>query len=101
MTKAQTLADQLLTGDRRALARAITLVESRKGDHRVEAEELVDLVARADAKALRIGLTGTPGVGKSTFIEALGKYLTGKGHKVAVLAVDPSSARSGTYLTPR
>lgn len=81
-------------GDRRALARAITLVESARADHRAEALGLLaDL--RPGPQALRIGLSGTPGVGKSTFIEAFGLMLTGQGLRVAVLAVDPSSARSG------
>ena len=82
------------TGDRRALARAITLVESARQDHRAEALALIDAL-RPAREALRIGLSGTPGVGKSTFIEAFGLMLTGQGLKVAVLAVDPSSARSG------
>jgi LAO/AO transport system kinase len=81
-------------GDRRALARAITLVESGRADHRAEALALLDAL-RPGPQALRIGLSGTPGVGKSTFIEAFGLMLTGQGRKVAVLAVDPSSARSG------
>ena len=82
------------TGDRRALARAITLVESARADHRAVALALIDAL-RPAREALRIGLSGTPGVGKSTFIEAFGLMLTGQGLKVAVLAVDPSSARSG------
>ena len=82
------------SGDRRALARAITLVESARPDHRAEALALLG-VLRHGPQALRIGLSGTPGVGKSTFIEAFGLMLTGRGLKVAVLAVDPSSARSG------
>jgi LAO/AO transport system kinase len=81
-------------GDRRALARAITLVESARADHRAEALALLGML-RSDRQALRIGLSGTPGVGKSTFIEAFGLMLTGQGLRVAVLAVDPSSARSG------
>ncbi len=81
-------------GERRALARAITLVESGRSDHRAQALELLDKVGK-ERQALRIGLSGTPGVGKSTFIEAFGMMLTEKGLKVAVLAVDPSSARSG------
>ncbi len=93
------LADRILTGDRRALARAITLVESRREDHRAQATALLDRlraqVKRSRREALRIGLSGTPGVGKSTFIESFGCMLTGQGLKVAVLAVDPSSARSG------
>lgn len=87
------LAQDLAAGDRRALARAITLVESARPDHRTQA---LDLLARLPRRqALRIGLTGTPGVGKSSFIEAFGLMLTAQGKRVAVLAVDPSSARSG------
>ncbi len=82
-------------GDRRALARAITLVESARPDHRAEALALLAALRPPGREALRIGLSGTPGVGKSTFIEAFGLMLTGQGLKVAVLAVDPSSARSG------
>jgi len=82
-------------GDRRALARAITLVESARPDHRAEALALLAALRTPKREALRIGLSGTPGVGKSTFIEAFGLMLTGQGLKVAVLAVDPSSARSG------
>ena len=89
------LAAGILGGERRALARAITLVESRREDHRAEAAALLDRLAGAGKQALRIGLSGTPGVGKSTFIEAFGMMLTGQGLRVAVLAVDPSSARSG------
>ena len=84
-----------MAGDRRALARAITLVESARADHREAAEALLEQLAGAGREALRIGLSGTPGVGKSTFIEALGLALTRQGKRVAVLAVDPSSARSG------
>ena len=89
------LAEAVTLGDRRALARAITLVESGRADHRAKAEALLENLAQSDRQALRIGLSGTPGVGKSTFIEAFGCLLTGQGLRVAVLAVDPSSARSG------
>ncbi|WP_343116087.1 methylmalonyl Co-A mutase-associated GTPase MeaB [Ostreiculturibacter nitratireducens] len=89
------LAKWVVEGDRRALARAITLVESARADHRQAATQLLERLARGGREALRIGLSGTPGVGKSTFIEAFGTMLTGKGLRVAVLAVDPSSARSG------
>ena len=82
-------------GDRRALARAITLVESARPDHRDQALALLSALRQPTRQALRIGLSGTPGVGKSTFIEAFGLMLTRLGLKVAVLAVDPSSARSG------
>ena len=89
------LFQPLLDGDRRALARAITLVESTRADHRSRATTLLDALRGRGREALRIGLSGTPGVGKSTFIEAFGMMLTGQGLRVAVLAVDPSSARTG------
>ncbi len=89
------LSDKILQGDRRALARAITLVESGRDDHREQALALLERLAKADRQALRIGLSGTPGVGKSTFIEAFGMMLVERGLRVAVLAVDPSSTRSG------
>lgn len=85
----------LLDGDRRALARAITLVESTRSDHRDRAAGLLDDLREAGREAVRVGLSGTPGVGKSTFVEAFGTMLTDKGLRVAVLAVDPSSARTG------
>jgi len=85
----------ILAGDRALLARAITLVESRAVTHQVPAAALLDAVLPHAGKALRIGITGVPGVGKSTFIDALGSLLTQAGHRVAVLAVDPSSARTG------
>ncbi len=89
------LADRVIAGERRALARAITLVESSRADHRALAVELGRRLAGTERQALRLGMSGTPGVGKSTFIESFGMLLTAKGMKVAVLAVDPSSARSG------
>lgn len=89
-----TTAQKIRTGDRRALARAITLVESTRAQDRALAADLLADLGTA-RQALRIGLSGTPGVGKSTFIEAFGKMLTGQGLRVAVLAVDPSSTRSG------
>ncbi len=89
------LADKIVQGDRRALARAITLVESSRADHRDDATALLERLRAEGREALRIGLSGTPGVGKSTFIDGFGGMLTGDGLKVAVLAVDPSSARSG------
>ena len=88
------LVPSLQSGDRRSLARAITLVESARADHRAQALELLQALG-SGKQALRIGLSGTPGVGKSTFIESFGLMLTGQGKRVAVLAVDPSSARSG------
>jgi len=93
--KAGPSAGDILAGNRRALARAITLAESSRPDHRARAETLLAELLPATGKAIRVGLSGPPGVGKSTFIESFGGYLTGKGRKVAVLAVDPSSARSG------
>jgi LAO/AO transport system kinase len=89
------LAAGVIAGDRRALARAITLVESTRPDHRAAALDLGDALRATGRQALRIGLSGTPGVGKSTFIESFGRLLTAQGLRVAVLAVDPSSARSG------
>lgn len=90
----QDLATRIAAKDRRALARGITLVESGRADHRVQAAEVLAALPQ-DRQALRIGLSGTPGVGKSTFIESFGMMLTGMGLRVAVLAVDPSSSRSG------
>jgi LAO/AO transport system kinase len=89
------LAKAIRTGDRATLARAITLIESKREDHRKRAHQLVQDLLPHTGKAIRIGITGSPGVGKSTTIDALGSFLTGKGHKVAVLAVDPSSTRTG------
>jgi len=89
------LAQRLIGGERRALAQAITLVESGRADHRAQASQLLEAARKTERQSLRIGLSGTPGVGKSTFIEAFGLMLTGQGQRVAVLAVDPSSARSG------
>src|SRR5262245_60614152 len=89
------LAAQVRSGDRASLARAITLVESRRGDHQASARDLVQALLPATGKAIRVGITGSPGVGKSTTIDALGMFLIEQGHKIAVLAVDPSSARSG------
>ena len=89
------LTSGVITGDRRALARAITLVESTRADHRAQARALLDALAKTGRQALRIGLSGTPGVGKSTFLESFGLMLTGQGLRVAVLAVDPSSVLSG------
>ncbi len=94
-TTTQDLADRVLAGERRALARAVTLVESTRADHRAAATNLLETVRGHGRQALRIGLSGTPGVGKSTFIEAFGMALVEAGLKVAVLAVDPSSNRSG------
>ena len=89
------LADAIRRGDRTALPRAITLVESTRPDHRDRAQKLLlELMGQAGG-AMHVGITGVPGVGKSTAIEALGMYLIERGHRVAVLAVDPSSTRTG------
>ena len=82
-------------GERAVLARTITLVESKRLDHQRSARQLVQSLLPHTGAARRVGITGAPGVGKSTTIDALGRHLTGRGHKVAVLAVDPSSARTG------
>ena len=89
------LVEGVLSGDRRAIARAITLVESRRPDHREQAQELLVELLPHTGSTRRIGISGVPGVGKSTFIDQLGVTLTSGGSRVAVLAVDPSSARSG------
>ncbi len=89
------LAPGVLAGERRALAKAITLVESTRSDHREQADALLTEVMPATGRALRLGISGVPGVGKSTFIEAFGAFLLEHGHRVAVLAVDPSSSLSG------
>src|SRR4249919_3315851 len=83
------------SGDRAMLARAITLIESKRADHRRTAHQLVQELLPLTGKGVRLGITGAPGAGKSTTIDVLGAHLTGKGHKVAVLAVDPSSTRTG------
>lgn len=88
-------AARIIDGDRRTLARAITLTESTRADHRLAAEALLNEVMPATGAALRLGVSGAPGAGKSTFIEAFGLHQIERGHRVAVLAVDPSSRRSG------
>jgi GTPase len=90
-----TLARRVRDGDRASLARAITLIESKRADHRKQAYTLVQELLPLTGKAVRVGITGAPGVGKSTTIDTLGTYLTNRGSKVAVLAVDPSSTRTG------
>ena len=92
---AHELVDGVLSGDRAAVGRAVTLVESTKPDHRADARRLLDALAPHAGGAQRVGVTGVPGVGKSTFIEALGSMLTAVGHRVAVLAVDPTSTVTG------
>jgi LAO/AO transport system kinase len=89
------LIDRLLSGDRAALARAITLIESRKPAHQQMARALMQALLPQTGKAMRVGITGVPGVGKSTLIDTLGSNLTEEGHRIAVLAIDPSSSRTG------
>lgn len=88
-------AREVITGNRRALAKAITLIESTRSDHQERAQRLLEALMPATGRSIRIGISGVPGAGKSTFIEAFGTYLTSQGLRIAVLAVDPSSARSG------
>jgi len=95
LTDLDTLAQGILGGGRRALARGITLIESTRPDHRAEAEVLLEKLLPSTGRSIRIGISGVPGVGKSTFIEAFGTHVIGLGHKVAVLAIDPSSKRGG------
>ena len=89
------LSAAIRSGDRSALAKAITLVESARADHRERAQELLLELMPQAGESMHVGITGVPGVGKSTAIEALGMYLIEQGHRVAVLAVDPSSTRTG------
>ncbi len=93
------MLDAILLGDsseqRRAIAKAITLLESTRADHRAQADELLTALLPHTGKSFRLGISGVPGVGKSTFIEALGLYLIANGHRVAVLTIDPSSTVSG------
>jgi len=91
----EALADGVRAGNRRSLAKAITLVESTRADHQEAAQRLLEVLLPATGQAARVGISGVPGVGKSTFIEAFGLHLIGTGKRVAVLAVDPSSARFG------
>ncbi len=95
----QQLLEGVLRGDaqsqRRAIAKAITLLESTRADHRLQADELLTAILPHSGRSFRLGISGVPGVGKSTFIEALGLYLIAKGHRVAVLTIDPSSSVSG------
>src|ERR671913_197649 len=93
--KTDVTAEAVQSGDRAALARAITLMESRRPDHREAARALLQSLMPSTGKAVRVGITGVPGVGKSTAIDTLGSMLTEQGHRVAVLAVDPSSTRTG------
>ncbi|MDP7720904.1 methylmalonyl Co-A mutase-associated GTPase MeaB [Mycobacterium sp. TY814] len=95
MTSVEELADAIRSGDRAALPRAITMLESTRADHRERSQQLLLALLPDAGNAHRVGITGVPGVGKSTTIEALGMHLIEQGHKVAVLAVDPSSTRTG------
>jgi LAO/AO transport system kinase len=92
---AETVCVAIRAGDRRAIARTITLLESTRSDHAERGQQILDALVGDTGGAVRVGITGPPGVGKSTFIEALGLHLVGKGHRVAVLAVDPSSPVTG------
>ena len=98
-SEAEALAAGVRAGDRRALAKAITLVESTRADHQEAAQRLLGILLPHTGNAARIGVSGVPGVGKSTFIEAFGLHLIGIGKRVAVLAVDPSSARTGAAFS--
>jgi len=91
----QTLIDGVLAGQRRSLAKAITLIESTRGDHQQRAQQVLNNLLPHTGRAIRVGISGVPGAGKSTFIEALGNWLIDHGHRLAVLAVDPSSSVSG------
>jgi len=91
----EALAEGVLDSNRRALAKAITLIESTRPDHQRDAQRLLEHLLPHSGNAIRVGISGVPGVGKSTFIDAFGTYLTSIGRRVAVLAVDPSSARTG------
>ena len=85
----------IIAGHRRELARAITMIESTRQDHRMSTEALLDRLRPHSRHSFRLGISGVPGVGKSTFIEAIGLHIIERGHRVAVLAVDPSSPKSG------
>ena len=91
----EVLANAVISGDRRALAQAITLIESTRADHRAIACDLLERLLPHSGGSIRLGVSGVPGVGKSTFVEALGNHVIDQGHRVAVLTVDPSSAISG------
>ncbi|WP_460913784.1 methylmalonyl Co-A mutase-associated GTPase MeaB [Spirosoma areae] len=88
----------ILAGDRLLLSRAITLVESQRPDDQALAQQVLTGISSKTGNSIRVGITGVPGVGKSTFIETVGKYLTGLGHRLAVLTIDPTSQRSGGSL---
>lgn len=94
-TDPKKLAEKIRNGDRRSLARGITLIESQREDHKEQAAALIGALLPHTGNAIRLGISGAPGAGKSTFIEAFGAHVIGEGKKIAVLAVDPSSQRSG------
>ena len=94
-TENAALSAGVIAGERRAIAKAITLLESTRTDHRQRADALLNSLLPRTGRSLRLGISGVPGVGKSTFIESFGLFLISQGHKVAVLAVDPSSGVSG------
>ncbi|MEH6632550.1 MAG: methylmalonyl Co-A mutase-associated GTPase MeaB [Halopseudomonas aestusnigri] len=94
-SKVASLVDGISNRDRRSLARAITLIESTRSDHREDADALLEQILPHSGNSIRIGISGVPGVGKSTFIESFGMHLISEGHRVAVLAIDPSSQRTG------
>ena len=91
----QALVEGVRRGERRAIAKAITLLESTRADHRRRADALLNALLPHTGRSLRLGISGVPGVGKSTFIEVLGLHLIAQGHRVAVLTIDPSSSVSG------
>ena len=95
MVEKLSLAKQILDGSRRALAKGITAIESSRQDHRDTADEMLQELLPHTGNSIRIGISGAPGVGKSTFIESFGNHLVDIGHNVAVLAVDPSSVITG------
>lgn len=94
LLSAEEYVEGILKGDITLLSKAVTLVESSKAEHQELAQQIIKLCLPHSGKSIRVGITGVPGVGKSTFIEALGKYITGRGEKLAVLAIDPSSERT-------
>ena len=101
MREVEILAERLKDGDKRALSKALTLAESVNHDHMTQLSELFRELKNIKHKSLKLAISGSPGVGKSTFIEAMGLYLCNHGYSVAVLAVDPSSPKSGGFYFGR